>query len=157
MSGSTFGWAVRLDGAGHHAVDGPFEDPGNPSATYPNYDIEYYLAEADGPPPTPVPPPAQVEAAAIALLDSKQRVALLQISAIQSRIDSINDAIEFDEALPEEVAELPGLSALLTLWKKYRIALGRVTTIVGWYQTPTWPAMPEPYTSETSASAPDQA
>lgn len=151
------GWAVRIDLSYYRAVDGPHEDPDNPSALYPDYANEFFLSEADGPPPSPVSLPAQIEAAAIAMLDSKQRVAILQISAIQSRIDAINDAIEFEEALPEEIAELPGLSALLILWKKYRIALGRVITIAGWYQAPTWPIMPDPYTSETTASAPDQA
>ncbi len=151
---SVGGWAVRIDGAGYRAVDCEFEDPENPQLIYPDYTYEYYMTLADGPPPDPVPLPAQVEAAAIALLDSKQRVAALQISAIQSRIDAINDAIEFEEALPEEVAELPGLSALLILWKKYRIALGRVITIAGWYQTPTWPVTPDPYNSEMSVSNP---
>lgn len=105
----------------------------------------------NGPPPDPVPSPAQIEATANALLDSKLRQANAQVTALQGRVDAINDAIEFGGALPEEIAELPIRKAQLTLWKKYRIELGRVKAAPGWYQTPAWPVIPEPYTSETSA------
>lgn len=108
------------------------------------------------PPPDPVPSPEQQEAIANALLDAKLRQANAQVTALQGRVDAINDAIEFEEVLPEELAELPIRKAQLTAWKKYRIDLGRVKTAPGWYQNPTWPTMPEPYTSETSA-APVQA
>lgn len=153
MSNAPRGWAVRIDGAGYRAVDCEFADPANPEFIYPDYTIEYFMAEVDGPPPDPVPLPAQVEAAAISLLDAKQRQATLQISAIQSRIDAINDAIEFEEELPEEVEELPVRAAQLKVWKKYRIDLGRVTSLTGWYQSPAWPSTPIPYNSEMSASS----
>lgn len=100
--------------------------------------------------PTPVPGPIEAEANEVANLNAKQRQANAQVTAIQGRVDSINDAIEFDEALPEEIAELPARTAQLKLWKKYRIDLGRVTSIPGWYETPTYPLTPEPYTTETS-------
>lgn len=115
-----------------------------------------FLPESEGPPPEPVPSPEQQEAIANALLDAKLRQANAQVTALQGRVDAINDAIEFEEVLPEELAELPIRKAQLTAWKKYRIDLGRVKTAPGWYQNPTWPTMPEPYTSETSA-APVQA
>lgn len=174
MSEFTPGWAVLIIGGGFRTVDGPFADPENPNSIYPDYDIEYFLAEADGPPPAPVPLPAQVEAAAYAMLDSKQRVAILQISALQSRVDAINYMVNSgnpehpDYIDPEDpdyadlyvaptaadIAELPIRKTQLQKWNSYRAKLGKVITIVGWYQTPTWPVMPEPYTSETSAVAP---
>lgn len=165
------GWAVRLDGAGYRAVNCEFEDLEHPTWIYPDYTFEYFLAEADGPPPDPVALPAQVEAAAYTLLDSKQRVAALQISAIQSRIDTINylintgnpdhpDYLELDdpdymEPTEEELAELPVRKVQLKSWNTYRGKLGRVTTAPGWYQTPAWPVIPAPYTSEMTESAPE--
>lgn len=111
---------------------------------------EFFWPWEDGQPPQAVDDPALAEAAEFAVLNAKQRQANLQVTAIQGRVDSINDAIEMDEALPEEIAELPVRSAQLTTWKRYRITLGRVTTIAGWYQTPTYPTTPEPYTAEMS-------
>lgn len=105
------------------------------------------------PVPVPVDDPSLLEGQMQALLDAKLRQANAQVSALQGRVDAINDAIEFEEALPEEIAELPVRKAQLTLWKKYRIDLGRVKAAPGWYATPTWPTMPEPYTAETSAVA----
>jgi hypothetical protein len=132
----------------------------------------FFMPIEEGP-PIPVDSPAQVEAAAFALLDSKQRVAVLQISALQSRVDSINylintgnpdhpDYLEPDdpdylEPTPEELAELPVRKVQLKSWNTYRGKLGRVTTSPGWYQTPAWPAAPAPYTSEMSASTPETA
>lgn len=110
-----------------------------------------FLPETETP-PVPVLSTEQQEQAANNLLEAKLRQANAQVTALQGRVDAINDAIEFEEALPEEIAELPIRNAQLTLWKKYRVALGRVKAAPGWYQTPAWPAMPEPYTSETSAS-----
>lgn len=150
-------WAVKINLSGWRSVDGPFADPEDPTKIYPDYDTEYYLATEDGPPPEIVPLPASVEAAANGLLDAKLRQANAQVTALQGRIDAINDGIEFEEALPEEIAELPVRKSQLTLWKKYRIELGRVKATPGWYQTPAWPVVPEPYTSETSANMPTPA
>lgn len=114
------------------------------------------------PPPEPELTPAEIEAAAFAVLYSKQRQALAQISAIQSRVDALNYLIDgqdpedpdYLEPTGEEIAELPVRKAQLKLWNSYRAKLGRVTGLVGWYQTPTWPVIPETYTSEMSAEAP---
>lgn len=113
---------------------------------------------------------ARLEAINTSLLDSKQRQATVQISAIQSRIDAINylintgdpdhpDYLEPDDPdymapTAAELAELPVRKAQLKAWNTYRGKLGRVMTSAGWYQTPAWPLMPEPYTSEMSATAP---
>lgn len=118
--------------------------------------------EAPPAPPEPEPTPAEVESAAFAVLYAKQRQALAQISAIQSRIDALNYLIDgqdpedpdYLEPTDEEIAELPVRKAQLKLWNAYRVKLGRVTGLSGWYQTPAWPAVPETYTSEMSAEAP---
>lgn len=154
-------WAVRIDGGGYRSVDGPFADPEDPSKLFPDYATEYYLAEADGPPPAPVPLPAEIEAAAFAALNAKQRQAAVQVGAIQSRVDALNYLIDgqdpedpdYMEPTDAEIAELPVRKAQLKVWNTYRVKLGRVTGLAGWYQTPTWPIVPEPYTSEMSAEA----
>jgi hypothetical protein len=119
------------------------------------------------PEPLPIPPepeltPAEIEATAFAVLYSKQRQALAQISAIQSRVDALNylindqdpDDPDYLEPTGAEIAELPVRKAQLKLWNSYRAKLGRVTGLAGWYQTPAWPVIPEPYTSEMSAEVP---
>ena len=123
------------------------------SSDLPVPDGATFMPEEDGPPPEPVGDPAMAEANEFSILTAKQRQANLQITAIQGRVDAINDAISYDEALPEEIVELPVRNAQLDTWKRYRIKLGRVTTIDGWYQTPTYPVVPEPYTAETSKSS----
>lgn len=114
------------------------------------------------PPPEPEPTPEELEAVAFASLYARQRQALAQISAIQSRIDALNYLIseqdledpDYMEPTGEEIAELPVRKAQLKLWNTYRAKLGRVTGLAGWYQTPAWPVIPEPYTSEMSVETP---
>lgn len=89
-------------------------------------------------------------------LNKRNRQANAQITAIQGRIDTINDAIEFEEATPEEVAELPVRTAQLKAWKLYRIQLGRMTSTVDWPVNPQWPPIPSPYTNEMSSAQPTQ-
>lgn len=90
--------------------------------------------------------------AATTQLNTSTRLATAQVTALQGRVDAINDAIDGDYALPEEVEELPTLSAPLAAWKKYRVLLGRVSTQATWPTTPMWPVEPEPYNSETSSA-----
>lgn len=119
-----------------------------------------FVSEGD-PLPQPVPSPQHMEDLAFADLASRQRQAILQISAIQSRIDAIDYLMngqdeedpEYMAPTPEEIAELPVRKAQLKTWNSYRAKLGRVTTIAGWYETPTWPTIPEPYTSEVGKSS----
>jgi hypothetical protein len=114
-----------------------------------------YVDEND-PLPEVVPSPQQVESLAFSNLEGRQRQALLQITAIQYRIDAIEylvngqdeDDPDYMEPTPAEIAELPVRKAQLKSWNNYRAKLGRVTSIAGWYETPTWPAIPETYTSE---------
>ena len=65
------------------------------------------------------------------------------IEAAKSRVDTINDAVELDDATESEVAEIPLLTAQLMVWKKYRIDLGRVKGLNGWPKDPQWPQRPE--------------
>lgn len=94
----------------------------------------------------------EVSWAATADLNARTRLATAQVSALQGRVDAINDAIEGEYALPEEVEEKAGRLTELAAWKKYRVFLGRVTGQPIWPTAPTWPEQPEPYTSETSSS-----
>jgi len=81
--------------------------------------------------------------AATADLNSRLRLATAQVSALQGRVDAINDAIDGEYALPEEEEELPERLAQLAAWKKYRVFLGRVSTQPTWPGDPDWPAIPE--------------
>lgn len=100
----------------------------------------------------PVPTYEEILAAATSTLLSKQKVSNTQISYIQLRIDTINDAIEMDMATDDEIAELPVRTLQLKAWKQYRVILGRMTQQPDWPTNPQWPTAPELYTSETSSS-----
>lgn len=89
-------------------------------------------------------------------LNTKTRLATAQVSALQSRVDAINDAIDGDYALPEEVEEKPLRVSALADWKKYRVLLGRVTGQPVWPSDPAWPEQPEPYTEETTVARVNQ-
>lgn len=105
------------------------------------------------PPPPPEKTPEQVLTEATDTLNARTRQATAQVTAIQGRVDALAEAVEFEMATPEEIAEQPVRTAQLTAWKKYRILLGRVSTQSTWPDAPVWPAMPEPYTDEMSAKA----
>lgn len=85
-------------------------------------------------------------------LNARTRLATAQVTALQARVDAINDAIEGGYALPDEEAELPTLTAPLAAWKRYRVLLGRVSTQTTWPNDQAWPEQPEPYNSETSSA-----
>jgi len=82
-----------------------------------------------------------------------QRLANAQVTALQGRVDTLNDAVDLDMATPAEMAEQPVRAAQLKAWKLYRVLVGRVSTQATWPSAPTWPVQPEPYTNETSAVA----
>lgn len=87
-------------------------------------------------------------------LNTFLRQANAQVTALQGRIDMINDAIEFGEDEPGWVEELPVRAAQLTAWKKYRIALNKVPIQVTWASAPVWPTVPATYTNEMFSVAP---
>lgn len=87
-------------------------------------------------------PPELILAAQSLKLQGFTQLAAAQKTALINRIGTINDAIEFEEATAEEIAELPIRQAQLTEWKRYAIYLGRVTTQEGWYAVVEWPTQP---------------
>lgn len=96
---------------------------------------------------------AEQLAASQAKLTSLTKQANAQVTALQGRVDTINDAIDGAYALPEEEAELPGRVLQLAAWKKYRVDLGRVKTQSTWPTAPAWPAVPELYAEGMSSVA----
>lgn len=74
------------------------------------------------------PKPEQILAAAIGMRDGLLALATLRINPLQ-------DAVDLDEATPEDVANLK-------LWKQYRVAVNRVTDQAGWPSAVTWPTQP---------------
>lgn len=129
------------------------------TAEYPEglTDDEYYteeLPEWEEPPETA----AQILARQSAKLQGLKAVANSQKAALTNRISELNDAIEYDVATPDEVAELPIRVAQRKTWGLYAIDLGRVTTQAGWPPDVIWPVQPaEGMDLTVSASAPDLA
>lgn len=97
----------------------------------------------------PIPDPDWLAVNTIEL-ERLQRLTNAQVTALQGRVDAINDAVDLDMATPAEISEQPVRTAQLKAWKTYRILLGRVSTQTTWPSAPTWPVQPEPYTNETS-------
>lgn len=127
------GYAVRLDGQGARAVDGPNPNPEKPDWVFPDYSFEYWWPDTDGPPPQPVPlPPTREQLVALARLE---RDRLLVYATL--RIDPLQYAVDVDEASEEDIA-------LLKLWKKYSVAVSKTETKPGWPETPQWPVPPVP-------------
>lgn len=79
------------------------------------------------------------------------RQANAQVTAIQGRIDMINDAIDIGEEEPGWEAELPIRSTQLKAWKKYRIDLNKIVLQSGWASNVVWPVTPTTYTDEMSS------
>lgn len=100
----------------------------------------------------PIPTYEEILDAAMSTLLSKQKVSNTQISYLQLRIDTINDAIEMEMATEDEIAELPVRTLQLKAWKQYRVLLGRMIQQPDWPTNPQWPNVPELYTSETNNS-----
>lgn len=94
-------------------------------------DGETFHSQADGPPPSPVDKPKTEEDLIVAA--SKQRDELLLIAA--TRIAPLQDAVDIDDATPEDVAKLK-------LWKQYRVAVNRVNQQPGYPDAVEWPSQP---------------
>lgn len=90
------------------------------------------------------PPPTAEEiiASQSGILQQLNQLAAAQKAALTNRIGVINDAIEFEEATQQEIAELPIRQAQLTAWKRYAVLLGRVTSQEGWPPNVIWPEQP---------------
>lgn len=86
--------------------------------------------------------PEEILASQSAKLQYLTQLASSQKVALTNRIGTLNDAIELEEATPEEVEELPLRQAQLLNWKRYAIYLGRVTSQAGWPPEVEWPIQP---------------
>ena len=82
------------------------------------------------PPPEPPPAPTKQEIAA-ATLYGRDRA--LSVAAI--RIAPLQDAVDIDDATPEDVE-------MLKKWKQYRIALNRIQDQTGFPLDVSWPDEP---------------
>lgn len=112
-------YAVRNDGQGFRAVLSP-EDIGSD---------EWYSEDT---PPDPVPlPPTKDELVALANAEKDRRISL---SAI--RISPLQDAVDLGVATEAE-------SDSLVAWKKYRVALNRVSDQVKYPEEIEWPQTPD--------------
>ncbi|WP_367257160.1 phage tail protein [Pseudomonas sp. stari2] len=78
-------------------------------------------------------------AAMKAELAQRNAQAVFQIARITDRIETIGYGIELGEATEDEIAEQAALAPVLTAWKAYKFALGKVTKQPGWHANPTWP------------------
>lgn len=113
------GYAVRNDGQGWRSVNG-LED----------VSLDEWYTQENPPAPVPLPPTREelIEQANI------KRDSLLAAAA--SRMGPLQDAVELDEAVPDEVS-------LLKAWKQYRVALNRVEQQAGFPVDVTWPELPK--------------
>ncbi len=118
----------------------------------PDYVVPGYLY-SNGVFTAPPIPDEQYEAENTSKLNMLLSQANAQITAIQGRIDAINDAIEFGEDEPGWVEEVPVRQAQLTAWKRHRVALNKVPLQTGWAVSAEWPVTPEPYTNEMSRNS----
>lgn len=73
---------------------------------------------------------------------------------IQTPEDQAEAGEEYTAPTADDIAELAALKPRYTKWVSYNVKLGKVKTQATWPTAPVWPVMPEPYTSETSATAP---
>ncbi|MBC2659823.1 tail fiber assembly protein [Pseudomonas sp. MSSRFD41] len=119
------GYAVKRDGSGWRSVDGPSEDPENPSKIFPDPEIEFY---SESIPDDPVPSPEQTLSIALEKRDSLLAYAALRIAPLQ-------DAVDLDSATDEEVTRLKA-------WKQYRVVVNRVSSQEGWPGLVDWPSPP---------------
>ncbi|MCF4997373.1 phage tail protein [Pseudomonas syringae] len=83
-------------------------------------------------------------------LFEKNDRAAVQISRIQDRVETIGYGVALGEATEEDKSELVDLTATLEAWKSYKYKLGKVTGLVGWFESPAWPT--EPPVPEIAAS-----
>ncbi|MGZ0702558.1 tail fiber assembly protein [Pseudomonas piscis] len=119
------GYALRKDGGGWRAVDGPLQDESDPSKSFPDPDFETYSIEQ---PPLPMPSLSELLAQARAKRDELLRIATL-------RIDPLQDAVERKKATAAE-------AELLGQWKDYRIELNRIDQQGEFPISINWPAAP---------------
>lgn len=115
-----------------------------------------YVDGVFGPPLVIPPTPAEILARQSFKLQGLKQLAEAQKTALNSRVGTLNDAIELEMATPDDEAELPKRVAQLKAWKTYAVLLGRVTTQAGWPPEVNWPTQPtEGMDLTVSAAAPE--
>lgn len=67
--------------------------------------------------------------------ESQRHIQSILRESADYRIAPLQDAVDLEEATAEE-------AALLTQWKRYRVALNRVDTQPGWPEVVEWPTPP---------------
>jgi hypothetical protein len=118
-------FAVKKDGTGWRAVDGPEPNPEVMTWEFPDYEHETFSLDD---PPAAIPLPEEVlERARV------ERDRLLSIAAM--RIAPLQDAVDLDKATDAEVG-------LLKKWKQYRVALNQVQDQQGFPENISWPVEP---------------
>ncbi|AZC22919.1 tail fiber assembly protein [Pseudomonas sessilinigenes] len=111
-------YAVRKDGQGFRAIDGP-------------EDIESHETYYEGVPPTPIALPLSAGEAANRAREAREQ--LLSVAA--NRMGPLQDAVERNKATPDEVR-------MLDMWKDYRIELNRIELQQGFPSSIVWPPVP---------------
>lgn len=101
-----------------------------------------YAGGVFSPPPIDPPTPEQVLSSQSAKLSALKSVANAQKTALTNRISELNDAVEYEVATTDEIAELPLRVAQRKLWGLHSIDLGRVTSQEGWPPDVIWPVAP---------------
>ena len=117
-------YAIRNDGQGYRAVDGPDDVTAD----------EWF---SEGAPPIPVLlPPSNEDLTALA---KEKRNQLLATAA--NRMAPLQDAVDVARATDDEVTRL-------MLWKGYRIDLGRIEQQAGFPLDIDWPLSPDEVTAQ---------
>lgn len=111
-------YAVRKDGQGFRAIDGPG-------------DVEPHESYCEGEPPVPVALPLSTDEAERQARDTRDQ--LLAVAA--NRMGPLQDAVDRKKATAVEVE-------LLGQWKDYRIELNRVGQQKGFPAKIAWPSPP---------------
>lgn len=120
------GYAVRKDGLGFRAVDGPEFNVGNESKVFPDVETEIYSET--------LPSLAQLSAD-VMLSQAQAKVSeLLGVAAL--RIAPLQDAVDLGLATDSEVESL-------NVWKLYRVNVLRVVDLAGYPQSIEWPVLPD--------------
>lgn len=123
------GYAVKIDGTGWRAVDGPEADPEDQGKIFPDPETERF-SEVEPSPPVPLPlTDDELKEAA-----SKHRKILLQNAAID--IAPLQDAVDLGSSTESEVS-------MLNLLKQYRIDVNRVADQKGYPKVIVWPEYPK--------------
>lgn len=100
-----------------------------------------FLPLKDGPPPGVEARPRNQEDQRLEL-NALMQDAETQKSAFSTRIGVLKDAVKYDIATEDEIAELKLRTSTLEEWEKYAVLLGRVKSQPEWSDSANWPVPP---------------